>query len=29
MKKVLTLADEQLYIIPTIKKGKIWSHDQT
>ena len=30
--EVLTLADEQLYIIPTIKKEKnylFWSHDQT
>ena len=31
--EVLTLADEQLYIIPTIQKKKknhlLWSHDQT
>ncbi len=32
VKEVLTLADEQLYIIPTINKRKhylLWTHDQT
>ena len=30
--EVLTLADEQLYVIPTKKRKKnflLWSHDQT